>query len=102
MRILTLNTWHNNGPSLQRRNALIQGIIQYSPDILLFQELFDGDWSKELQTRLGYPHLVSTECTHSGLVVLSKLPADDNEIYRMNTKSPFENYWRYALWAGLR
>ena len=102
MRILTLNTWHNNGPSLQRRNALIQGIVQYSPDILLFQELFDRDWSKELQTRLGYPHLVSTECTHSGLVVLSKLPADDNEIYRMNTKSPFENYWRYALWAGLR
>jgi endonuclease/exonuclease/phosphatase family metal-dependent hydrolase len=101
MRILTLNTWHNNGPWLQRRDLLIQGIIQYSADILLFQELFDADWSKELQARLGYPHLVSTECTHSGLVVLSKLPLDTHEIYRMNAKSPFENYWRYALWTGL-
>lgn len=101
MRILTLNTWHNNGPWLERRGALIQGMVQYSPDILLFQELFDLDWSKELQARLGYPYLVSTECTHSGLVVLSKLPPDGNELYRMNNKSPFENYWRYALWTGL-
>jgi len=101
MRILTLNTWHNNGPWLQRRDALIQGIVQHSPDILLFQELFDADWSKELQARLVYAYLIATECAHSGLVVLSKLPAHRNEIYRMNTRSPFENYWRYALWTEL-
>lgn len=101
MRILTLNTWHNNGPWLQRRDALIQGIVRYAPDILLFQELFDADWSKELRARLGYPHLVLTECAHSGLVVLSKLPPHGDQLYRMNTKSPFENYWRYALWAEL-
>ena len=101
MRILTLNTWHNNGPWLQRRDALIQGIVRYAPDILLFQELFDAGWSKELQARLGYPHLVLTECAHSGLVVLSKLPPHGDQLYRMNTKSPFENYWRYALWAEL-
>ena len=101
MRILTLNTWHNNGPWLQRHEALIEGIVEYAPDILLLQELFDADWSNELQARLGYPHLVSTECMHSGLVLLSKLPLRGNEIYRMNTKSPFENYYRYALCAEL-
>ena len=90
MRILTLNTWHNNGPWRQRRDALVHDVIQYAPDILLFQELFDADWSKELQARLGYPYLVSTDCMHSGLVILSKLPPQANEIYRMNTKSPFE------------
>jgi mRNA deadenylase 3'-5' endonuclease subunit Ccr4 len=51
MRILTLNTWHNSGPWRQRRDALVQGIIQYAPDILLLQELFDADWSEELQSR---------------------------------------------------
>ena len=91
MRILSLNTWHNNGPWLQRRDALIQGIVQYAPDILLFQELFDADWSRELQERLGYPHLVPTECARSGLVILSKLPPKSNLIYRMTIKSPFEN-----------
>ncbi len=101
MRVLTLNTWHNNGPWQQRRDALLQGIAQYAPDILLLQELFDADWSNELQARSGYRYLVSTECSHSGLVVLSKLPAGRNEIYRMKTKSPFETYWRYALWAEL-
>ena len=99
MRILSLNTCHNNGPWLQRRDALIQGIVQYAPVILLFQELFDADWSKELQERLGYPHLVPTECARSGLVILSKLPPKSNLIYRMTIKSPFETYWRYALWA---
>jgi endonuclease/exonuclease/phosphatase family metal-dependent hydrolase len=101
MRILTLNTWHNNGPWLQRREALIEGIVEYAADILLLQELFDADWSNELQARLGYPHLVSTECMHSGLVLLSKLPPRGNEIYRMKAKSPFETYWRYALWTEL-
>jgi|SoiMethySBSTD1v2_1073268.scaffolds.fasta_scaffold43494_6 endonuclease/exonuclease/phosphatase family metal-dependent hydrolase len=101
MRILTLNTWHNNGPWRQRRDALVQGIVQYAPDILLLQELFDADWSNELQARLGFPYLVSTQCSHSGLVVLSKLAAHRSEIYRMKTKSPFETYWRYALWAEL-
>jgi endonuclease/exonuclease/phosphatase family metal-dependent hydrolase len=101
MRILTLNTWYNNEPCLQRRDALLQGIVQYAPDILLLQELFDADWSNELQARSGYPYLVSTECIHSGLVVLSKLPPQQSEIYRMKTKSPFETYWRYALWAEL-
>jgi hypothetical protein len=58
MRILTVNTWHNNGPWPQRRDALIEGIVHYSPDILLFQQLFDADWSKELQARFGHPYLV--------------------------------------------
>jgi endonuclease/exonuclease/phosphatase family metal-dependent hydrolase len=102
MRILTLNTWHNSGPWRQRRDALVQGMIQYAPDILLLQELFDADWSEELQSRLGYPYLVSTECIHSGLVVLSKLPPQHSAIHRMKTKSPFETYWRYALWVDLR
>jgi endonuclease/exonuclease/phosphatase family metal-dependent hydrolase len=102
MRILTLNTWHNNGPWLQRRDALLQGIVHYAPEILLLQELFDADWSNELQARLDYPYLVSAECIHSGLIVLSKLPPERSEIYRMKAKSPFESYWRYALWAELR
>jgi endonuclease/exonuclease/phosphatase family metal-dependent hydrolase len=101
MRILTLNTWHNNGPSSQRREALVERSIQYAPDILLFQELFDTDWSKELQARLAYPFLVSTESARSGLVIISKLPPKSCEIYQMKTKSPFENYWRYALAAEL-
>ena len=42
MRILTLNTWYNNEPCLQRRDALLRGIVQYAPDILLLQELFDA------------------------------------------------------------
>jgi exonuclease III len=101
MHILTLNTWHNNGPWLQRRDALIQGILQYAPDILLLQELFDTDWSRELQARLAYPFFVATESADSGLVILSKLPPKSNEIYRMTIKSPFETYWRYALCAEL-
>jgi len=101
MRILTLNTWHNNGPSLQRRAVLIQGIVQYAPDILFLQELFDTDWSRQLQARLAYPSLIATDSAHSGLVILSKLPPKGNEIYRMTIKSPFETYWRYALWAEL-
>ena len=72
MRILTLNTWHNNGPSLQRREVLIQGIVQYAPDILFLQELFDTDWSRQLQARLAYPFLIATDSAHSGLVILSK------------------------------
>ncbi|HEX7231245.1 MAG TPA: endonuclease/exonuclease/phosphatase family protein [Candidatus Binatia bacterium] len=101
IRILTLNTWHNHRPWQQRRNALVQGIVQYAPDILLFQELFDTNWSNELQARFGFPYLVSTQSIQSGLVVLSRLAAHGSEVYRMKTKSPFETYSRYALWTEL-
>lgn len=97
MKILTLNTWQERGPWRDRWELIFRGLQEYQPDIVGFQEVFNMDWAKEIRERSGYPHLaVSGE--HSGLIFISKFKPVEQECLVMKTKSPTEDYLRYAFY----
>ncbi len=56
------------------------------------------DWAEEIQKRSGYPHLIKSG-QHSGLIFLSKYSALESECLIYKTKSPSEDYLRYAHYA---
>ena len=97
MKILTLNTWQERGPWRERWDLIFRGLRDYDADIVGFQEVFNMDWAKELHARSGYPYLaVSGE--HSGLIFLSKFKPVEQACLVMKTKSPTEDYQRYAFY----
>jgi beta-glucosidase len=97
MKILTLNTWQERGPWRERWNLIFRGLREYDADIIGFQEVFNMDWAREIRERSGYPYLaVSGE--HSGLIFLSKFKPVEQECLVMKTKSPTEDYQRYAFY----
>ena len=96
MKIMTLNTWQEYGPWRERWELIFRGLKAYDADIVGFQEVFNMDWAREIRERSGYPYLaVSGE--HSGLVFLSKFKPVEQECLVMKTKSPTEDYQRYAF-----
>lgn len=101
IKILTLNTWQERGPWRERWELIFAGLKFYLPDIIGFQEVFNMEWADELQKRSGYPHLIKSG-QHSGLIFLSKYPADKSECFVMKTKSPSEDYSRYAHYASFQ
>ncbi len=101
MKILTLNTWQKCGPWVKRWKVLFDGIAEYQPDVLAFQELFDVAWRDTVAKRAGYPYFADPAPTSSGLVVLSRFPILQSELYALSTESPLEDYRRYLLWAEI-
>lgn len=99
MKILTLNTWQKSGPWEQRWKIILQGLNEYDPDIVAFQELFDADWRDQVARHARYPHFATPDPSASGLVILSRFPVGRSELYTMKSQSPFEDYRRYVLWA---
>lgn len=56
------------------------------------------DWAAEIKARAKMPHLVVSG-EHSGLIFISRFPARSQATHVMKTKSPTEDYLRYALFA---
>ncbi|MDD5226210.1 MAG: endonuclease/exonuclease/phosphatase family protein, partial [Candidatus Omnitrophica bacterium] len=97
MKLLTLNTWQERGPWRERWELIFRGLKEYQPDVVGFQEVFNMDWAQEIRERSGYPYLaVSGE--HSGLIFISKFKPLEQECLVMKTKSPTEDYLRYAFY----
>ena len=97
MKVLTLNTWQERGPWRERWDLIFRGLEEYQADIVGLQEVFNMEWAEEARRRSGYPYLaVSGE--HSGLIFLSKLKPVEQSCLVMKTKSPTEDYLRYAFY----
>jgi endonuclease/exonuclease/phosphatase family metal-dependent hydrolase len=101
MKVLTLNTWQKSGPWQERWRVVVEGMRHYQPDVIAFQEVFDADWRDTIANRAGYPYRAVPAPTASGLVLLSRVPIFASELYVLSTRSPFENYNRYLLWAEI-
>ncbi len=98
MKILTLNTWQERGPWEKRWELILKGLEVHQADIVGFQEVFNMDWAKTVQEQSGYPYLaVSGE--HSGLIFLSRFKPLEQKCLVMKTKSPTEDYLRYAFYV---
>lgn len=98
MKVLTLNTWQERGPWEKRWELIFEGLKQYDADVVGFQEVFNMDWSQTIRERSGYPYLaVSGE--HSGLIFLSRYKPVEQACHIMQTKSPTEDYLRYAFYV---
>lgn len=97
VKILTLNTWQERGPWRERWELILKGLEEHDAEIVAFQEVFNMDWAEEVHRRSGYPYLaVSGE--HSGLIFLSKFKPVEQECLVMETRSPTEDYHRYAFY----
>jgi endonuclease/exonuclease/phosphatase family metal-dependent hydrolase len=98
MKILTLNTWQERGPWRERWELIFRGLRDYDADMVAFQEVFNMEWAEEVRERSGYPYLaVSGE--HSGLIFLSRFKPVEQACLVMKTKSPTEDYFRYAFYV---
>ena len=100
MKILTLNTWQESGPWKDRWRVTFEQLEKLQPDLCAFQEVFNMDWAKEISVRAKMPHLVVSG-EHSGLIVVSKFPVCRQATHIMKSKSPTEDYLRYALFAEI-
>jgi len=100
MKILTLNTWQEEGPWQERWEIIFQGIQQMAPDVVCLQEVFNPEWAQAVQKRLEFPSLVFPR-EHSGLAILSRFSVTRWTCRTMKTQSPNEDYLRYALFAEL-
>ena len=91
MRIVTLNTWKNEGDYARRLELMAKGLAALSPDVVLLQEVFvapRADTAARLAQALGmqvssFParlkrrrHLGQLVLSTSGLAVLSRTRAD--------------------------
>ncbi|OQA57425.1 MAG: Endonuclease/Exonuclease/phosphatase family protein [Candidatus Omnitrophica bacterium ADurb.Bin277] len=97
MKILTLNTWQERGPWLERWELIFHGLKVYDADIVGFQEVFNMDWAEEARERSGYPYL-AVSGQHSGLIFFSKFKPVEEECIFL-PKSPNEDYNRYAFYT---
>lgn len=99
MKVLTLNTWQKNGPWKKRWEVLLEELDSLNPDIVAFQEFYDLEWREGVAKRAAFPYTASEDPASSGLVLFSRLPIQESELYRITAKSPFEDYSRYVLRA---
>src|SRR3989339_204252 len=98
MKVLTLNTWQEKGPWRERWKLILKGLKEYDADIAGFQEVFNMEWAEEMRRRSGYSYL-AVSGQHSGLVFLSRFKPVEQECLVMKTRSPTEDYQRYAFWV---
>ena len=99
MKILTLNTWQERGPWRDRWEITLEGIAHFQPDIVGFQELFNPSWVVEIKRRTGFAELAFLE-QGGGLALYTRYPLKSWRVQAL-TKSPLEDYLRYALWSEL-
>ena len=100
MKILTLNTWQERGPWQIRWQVILEGLERFQPDIVGFQEGFNLRWAQEIKKKAKFPYLVFHP-EPSGLMLLSRFSVKQSACLTMQTKSPTEDYLRYALFAEL-
>ena len=100
MKILTLNTWQERGPWEERWEITLEGIQEFQPDLVAFQELFNHDWAGEIQKRTAFKTLIFPQ-EYCGLVLYSHFAVKSWGIIRLS-QSPLEEYFRYSLWAELQ
>ena len=98
MKVLTLNTWQEKGPWRERWELIFRGLKEYDADVVGFQEVFNMEWAEEVRKRSGYPYL-AVSGQHSGLIFLSRFKPVEQECLIMKTKSPTEDYLRYAFYV---
>ena len=101
MKILTLNTWQERGPWRLRWKLIVGGIQEMRPDVVAFQELFNPDWAQGLKQEMDFPFLVFHP-EPSGLAIFSRFEVLRSAALVMKTKSPTEDYLRYALFAKMK
>jgi len=53
IRVVTLNVWGRNGPWIQRRQVLIDGLREIRPDLVAFQEAIKTDEYDQVMDLLG-------------------------------------------------
>lgn len=90
MRIVTFNTWKNEGEYERRLDLMARGLAALAPDVVCLQECFIGggrDTATSLASALGQDcharpsrakprlHAGTTVVSSSGLAILSRLPA---------------------------
>jgi len=90
MRIVTLNTWKNEGEYVRRLDLMARGLAALAPDVVCLQECFAGggrDTAASLASALGLNcyarpsrakprrHEGAVVASTSGLAMLSRLPA---------------------------
>ena len=100
MKILTLNTWQERGPWKERWEIILKGLKEHAPDIVMLQEMFNREWAEEVRVCSGYEHLIFS-AEPGGQMILTRFPAEQTGCLTMKTKSPTEDYRRYALYAKL-
>jgi endonuclease/exonuclease/phosphatase family metal-dependent hydrolase len=100
-KVLTLNTWQKCGPWEERWKAIVRELERHQPDVAAFQELFDIEWRDRVARWAGYPFVAAPAPSHSGLVLLSRLPLAASALYTLTARSPLESYGRYLLWGEL-
>lgn len=100
MKVLTLNTWNEQGPWHQRWKLIFEGVERMSPDLIGFQELFKKNWADQVVTKMSFANLVF--CQDAGNVIYSRFPVVDQGCKKMLTQSPTEPYWRYLVYAVIK
>jgi len=98
MKIMTLNTWNEEGPWRQRWEAIFKGIEIAKPDIIGFQEIFDVAWANEVTKMSGLNYSVFPNDS-SGLMVLTRFPIQTWNASMLDTQSPREDYRRYVAFV---
>ena len=100
MKIVTLNTWKNDGPFKERWSFLIDGLLALNPDILCLQEVFEYTLFEKIkkETSLSY----GFTCHEAGLVTLSRQPITFSQVLKYKTISPLENESRSGLLTNLQ
>jgi len=99
MKVLTLNTWQERGPWKERWSITFSGIKQFLPDIACFQELFNGDWTETVKKETAFKNFIFPK-EPCGLVLYTNYDVKSFGVVTL-TKSPLEDYFRYALWVEL-
>ncbi len=95
---MTLNTWGNSGPYLERWDFLLEELKIHCPDILFLQEVFNPTLAQKIKELFSYQHLLSSY--EAGLVLISRFPIFENQTLKYKTVSPYEQQDRQALLAG--
>lgn len=100
MRVLTLNCWSEGQDFEKRWPLLASELVKIKPDVACLQEVFHRNKASVLQKAVGHSTLVLGE-KKSGLALLANYPKIASRSVKFKTKSPNENYSRYALWVRL-
>jgi len=101
IRVVTLNCWGNGQDADKRWPLLVRELARLNPDVICLQEVFQKGRAQALQKTLGFSHWVDGS-RYGGLVLASRYKKIASGFLKYKTKSPTENYFRYALWSRLQ
>jgi len=100
MKILTLNTWNEEGPWHRRWELILNEMRILRPDLVAFQELISADWAMQIADKMEFPYFVYP-ADNAGLMFMSKFPINKWDAITLKTLSPTESYSRAVLLASI-